>query len=103
MNIDLDNFWSGEWQSTWTLKDGQLSGDLRIRAHYFEMGNMQFNLDKAFTNVAVKDITNPKDIIDAIKKIETKVSSILVVKLMFFDSFSINTTSTLCTITSSKT
>lgn len=44
-NNKLDSFWAGEWQSTWTLEAGKLSGELMIRAHYFEMGNMQFNLD----------------------------------------------------------
>ena len=44
-NVKLDSYWAGEWQSTWTVKDGKLSGELFIRSHYFEMGNMQFNLD----------------------------------------------------------
>ena len=51
-----------------------LSGDLKIRAHYFEMGNMQFNLDKTFNSIDVKDINDAKDIIAAIKTVEDKVS-----------------------------
>lgn len=73
-NNKLDSFWSGEWQSTWTLNGGKLSGELKIRCHYFEMGNIQFNLDKTFDNVAVKDASSPKDIVDAIKTVEDKVS-----------------------------
>ena len=45
-NYKLESFWSGEWQSSFSVKDGVVSGDLKIRCHYFEMGNMQFNLDK---------------------------------------------------------
>ncbi len=39
-NDKLDSFWSGEWLSMWELKDGKLSGNLKIKSHYFEMGNM---------------------------------------------------------------
>jgi len=35
---------------------------------------MQFNLDKEFENVKVKDISSAKDIVDAIRKTEDKVS-----------------------------
>lgn len=45
-NYKLESFWTGEWQGTYYVKDGVLSGEIKIRAHYFEMGNMQFNLDK---------------------------------------------------------
>lgn len=45
-NYKLDAFWSGEWLTTFVVKNGVMSGDLKIRCHYFEMGNMQFNLDK---------------------------------------------------------
>lgn len=41
------------------------------------MGNSQFNLDKKFDSINVKDISNAKDIVDAIKKTEDKVSKIL--------------------------
>jgi len=75
MNVKLESFWSGEWQSTWTLKDGQLSGDLKVRSHYFEMGNMQFNLDKTFDAVNVKDGSDAKEIMNVIKATEDKVSS----------------------------
>jgi pterin-4a-carbinolamine dehydratase len=54
--------------------EGVLSGSLKIRCHYFEMGNMQFNLDKTFDSIPCKDITNAKDIIAAIKAVEDKVS-----------------------------
>ena len=66
--------WAGEWQSTWTVSGGKLSGDLKIMSHYFEMGNMQFNLDKQFDSIPVKNIASAKDVVAAIKKVEDKVS-----------------------------
>ena len=74
MNVKLDSFWAGEWQSTWTVNNGVLSGTLMIRAHYFEKGNMQFNLDKTFDSINVQNIASAKDIFSAIKKVEDKVS-----------------------------
>jgi hypothetical protein len=74
LNIKLESMWAGEWQSTWTLQQGKLSGDLKIRSHYFEVGNMMFSLDKSFDSIPVKDSANPKEIIAAIKKVEDKVS-----------------------------
>lgn len=71
----MDSFWTGEWLSTWVIKNGKLSGDLKIKCHYFEMGNMQFNLDKEYDVVLVKDITKASSVIDSIKNVEEKVSS----------------------------
>ena len=92
MNVKLDAFWTGEWQSTWTVNNGVLSGDLKIRAHYFEMGNMQFNLDKTFDSINVPNINSAKDIIAAIKKVEDKVSSYIL--LIFSDLNDFNLVST---------
>lgn len=74
LNIKLESMWAGEWQSTWNIKGGQLSGDLKVKSHYFEMGNMQFSLDKTFDSIPVKDASSAKDIVAAIKKTEDKVS-----------------------------
>ena len=68
--------WSGEWQSTWTLQNGQLSGSIKVKTHYFEMGNMQMTLDKEFDSLALKNAGDAKDIIAAIKKTEDKVSKL---------------------------
>jgi hypothetical protein len=38
------------------------------------MGNMQFNLDKAYDSIPVKNINDAKEIVTAISKVENKVS-----------------------------
>jgi hypothetical protein len=67
--------WGGEWISQWTFDyaSKQLSGNIKLRNHYFESGNIQFNLHKEFASVAVKT-TDGRGIVDAIKDVETKVS-----------------------------
>ena len=47
-----------------------LSGDLKIRAHYFEMGNMQFNLDKKYEPVQLKG-SDGVSICEKINELET--------------------------------
>jgi hypothetical protein len=69
--------------STWVIKNGKLSGDLKIKCHYFEMGNMQFNLEKEYDIVLVKDISKASSIVDSIKNIEEKVS-LLIIKFHSF-------------------
>lgn len=48
--INLKNFWSGKWSSTWTLalEEGvaSLSGEVKIHIHYFEDGNLQMQSHK---------------------------------------------------------
>ena len=73
-NYKTENFWTGEWHSVWSVKDSTLSGSLKIRCHYYEQGNMQFNLDKEFDSVAVKDISSAASILKTIKAEEDKVS-----------------------------
>jgi len=72
--VSLSNFWSGEWQSQWVLKDGVLSGTNKVRSHYFEMGNLQVNLDKTYDSIPCKDASNAKEVVAAIKNAEDKVS-----------------------------
>ena len=47
-NLNQNNYWTGGWQSEWTLsvnKKGstKLEGRIRINVHYFEDGNVQLN------------------------------------------------------------
>ena len=53
-NLNLKNFWGGEWLSTWdvahTVGDDtfQVVGKIRVNNHYFEQGNIQFQLAKNY-------------------------------------------------------
>lgn len=53
----LKVFWSGRWQSKYTIKYGggsaKVTGDVRMLLHYFEGGNVQQSLEKDFKEFAV--------------------------------------------------
>lgn len=36
LNINLPSFWTGEWQCSYRLEDGVLSGQIKINCHYYE-------------------------------------------------------------------
>ena len=42
-NVQLGNFVTGEWVSRWLVKKGSIEGNISVRAHFFESGNVQFN------------------------------------------------------------
>ena len=50
INLNFGAFWGGEWQSEWSVdtQTQELSGVVRVNNHYFEQGNIQFNLHKVF-------------------------------------------------------
>jgi len=57
--INLKNFWSGKFTSTWNLTmdehgSATFNGDIKIHVHYFEDGNLQMQTHKAVpaTNIA---------------------------------------------------
>jgi hypothetical protein len=45
-NIQLANFYTGEWVSKWKIQKGMIEGNINIKAHFFESGNVQFNQKK---------------------------------------------------------
>lgn len=55
-NLNFKNFWGGEWQSTWDISHRlgsetfALVGRIKLNNHYFELGNIQFNMNKNFEN-----------------------------------------------------
>merc|ERR1712013_840319 len=77
-NLNPPNYWTGGWQSEWTLsvaKTGKtkLEGRIRINVHYFEEGNVQLN--STFNEQAEVDVADPeataKAVIAAISSLET--------------------------------
>lgn len=57
-NLNLKNFWGGEWISTWDVSHTvgsdsfSLVGRIRIHNHYFEQGNINFDLSKNYAEAA---------------------------------------------------
>lgn len=45
-NVQLGNFYTGEWVSKWKITKGSIEGNINIKAHFFESGNVQFNQKK---------------------------------------------------------
>jgi capping protein alpha len=58
--VNLRNFWSGQFSSTWSVVLGAdatsvtVAGEVKVRAHYFEEGNVQLQTKKALPAAAVK-------------------------------------------------
>ncbi|CAG9328283.1 unnamed protein product [Blepharisma stoltei] len=44
--LNLRNMWTGEWLSNWKVVGNKIEGEINIRAHYFEEGNLQSNQKK---------------------------------------------------------
>lgn len=74
-NLNFKNYWGGEWLSSWVVNvnAGTISGHIKVHNHYFESGNIQFNLDKQFPSTKLRALTG-RAIVDAISKSETDVS-----------------------------
>mmetsp|Transcript_6968 Transcript_6968/g.13545 ORF Transcript_6968/g.13545 Transcript_6968/m.13545 type:complete len:287 (-) Transcript_6968:131-991(-) len=51
--VNLKNFWSGSWVSTWVLEGGNLTGTSKVRAHYFEEGNVQLQTSKTYGPIPI--------------------------------------------------
>jgi hypothetical protein len=69
-NINLGNFYGGEWLGKWKLADGQLTGTVHINAHFFESGNVQFHQSKAFEGAVGNE--RAKATVDSIIKLVAK-------------------------------
>lgn len=72
-NLNFKSFWGGEWVSSWTIdlnNNGNVTGHIRVHNHYFESGNIQFNLNKDFPAKKPKSLTG-RAIVDLIRQQET--------------------------------
>ena len=73
-NLNFKSYWGGEWVSTWTIDlnaGGTVAGLIRVHNHYYEQGNIQFNLNKDIPAAKVKELTG-KCVVDYIKNQESK-------------------------------
>jgi len=71
-NLNQNNYWTGGWQSEWTLSiakagTAKLDGRIRLNVHYFEDGNVQLNSN--FGEEAQLEVTDPEETADALLSI----------------------------------
>lgn len=73
INLNLKHFWGGEWQSQWIvdIQASTMHGSIRVNNHYFENGNVQFNLVKKFEPVPLKS-SDGAGICQTINELESK-------------------------------
>lgn len=76
ISTNLGKFWTGEWQSQFLVDiQGQtMTGSVRINSHFWENGNVQFNLIKNFDETALA-ASDGVSIVAAIEKLETRYQS----------------------------
>lgn len=76
-NLNLKNFWTGEWLSFWSLSNNKLEGKVLLNTYYFEEGNVQFKLKKQFSETLTsKDLNElSEEVINTIKRLEDGIQS----------------------------
>ena len=77
-NVQLSNFVTGEWVSKWMVNKGSIQGEVSIKAHFFESGNVQFNQKKIIKkdfNFTEDMLENAKNIIKIIEHSEGEIQS----------------------------
>jgi len=84
-NLNQKNFWTGEWLSLWEIENVkensfQVKGNVKANTYYYEEGNIQFNLNKEFSeilNLSVSEEGLAKEIIGFIENVENNVNNFL--------------------------
>jgi len=70
--LNLGHCWTGEWQAQWIVDiQGQsMTGSIRVNNHFFENGNVQFNLHKKYDTIALAG-SDGESICQKINEVET--------------------------------
>lgn len=73
-NFNFKSYWGGEWLSSWRidLAAATVQGSIKVHNHYFEQGNIQFNLNKEVPAGKLKALT-ARQVVDFIANQETLV------------------------------
>lgn len=69
--LNNENFYTGQWSSIYAIKNGEISGDIKVDIHYYEDGNVRLNFDDKVTD---KISGNASSIIEFINKSENQVT-----------------------------
>lgn len=82
--LNMPNFWGGRWMSwyTYDCQDKMMSGNVKIRIHYFEDGNVQMSTEKALESTTVDaSTTSPealaKEVVAKITEHESAIQASL--------------------------
>jgi len=76
-NLNLKNYYGGEWNSEWKVTKSKLEGTVKINAHYFEDGNVQLKVNKPYaSDIQFSDADgSAKKIFEFIKSSENELLS----------------------------
>jgi len=77
-NLNINNYWTGGWQSEWTFSVSEkgtanMEGRIRLNVHYYEDGNVQLNTtftEKGEVEISDVDAT-AKAVVNTIQTLET--------------------------------
>lgn len=69
--LNNENYYTGQWNSTYVIKNGSISGNIKVDIHYYEDGNVRLNFDES-----VQDSISPtgKSIVNFINESENKIT-----------------------------
>lgn len=60
--LNNENYYTGQWNSTYVVKNGVIKGDVKVDIHYYEDGNVRLNFDETveepMTAASAKAIVN---------------------------------------------
>lgn len=72
--LNNENYYTGQWNSTYVIKDGSIKGDIKVDIHYYEDGNVRLNFDELVSDsVSASGKSIVKFINDSENKITLKI------------------------------
>lgn len=69
-----ENFYSGTWSSNYYLKNGNLTGEIKLDIHYYEDGNVRLDFSEKIDEI----LSNEADLVKTIEKIEHKITILII-------------------------
>lgn len=85
---NLRSYWAGRWTSAWSIKWGttvEVTGEIKVQAHYFEDGNIQLHTNRPITQTATISASGSEgDVAKAIVK-HIEVCNIYIYYIYYLD------------------
>ncbi|ODV65690.1 subunits of heterodimeric actin filament capping protein Capz [Hyphopichia burtonii NRRL Y-1933] len=70
--LNNDNFYTGQWKSHYILKNGEISGNIKLDIHYYEDGNVRLSFDEPIESTKISK--NESDIVNFINNSENQIT-----------------------------